>query len=411
MKPETLLFLILAIYVANYALERVLSWLNLRNHKADLPDKLKDIYDAEEYAKSYRYHQTNYRFGLLRGGISFLVTLALLYFGAFGWLDEALRTYTSHPILLPLLFFGVLFLVGEITSIPFGWYHTFVIEERFGFNKTTPKTFWQDKLKSWLLTIIIGGLVMGVLLYLIDWLGANFWVWFWIFASLFLVVVNVFYTTWLLPLFNKLTPLEGGSLREKIEAYSQSVNFPLDNIFVMDGSRRSSKANAFFSGMGKRKKIVLFDTLVDNYEEEQLVAVLAHEVGHYKKRHIIQSFVLSILQTGLILFVLSRFVNTEALSAALGSSFNSIHLNLMAFGLLFSPISMVIGLLMNVFSRKNEFEADNYAATTYESQPLQEALVKLHADTLSNLTPHPAYVFFHYSHPPLLQRINALAKA
>ncbi|MEL6844748.1 MAG: M48 family metallopeptidase, partial [Bacteroidota bacterium] len=285
MKPETLLYIILGIYVANYALERVLSWLNLRNHKADLPDRLKEIYDAEEYTKSYNYHQTNYRFGLLRGGISFLVTLALLYFGVFGWLDEALRAYSSHPILLPLLFFGVLFLVGEITSLPFGWYHTFVIEERFGFNKTTPKTFWLDKLKSWLLTIIIGGLVMGVLLYLIDWLGENFWVWFWIFASLFLIVVNVFYTSWLLPLFNKLTPLEGGSLREKIEAYSQSVNFPLDNIFVMDGSRRSSKANAFFSGMGKRKKIVLFDTLVDNYEEEQLVAVLAHEVGHYKKRH------------------------------------------------------------------------------------------------------------------------------
>jgi len=411
MNPETLLYIILGIYVGSYALERVLSWLNLRNHHADLPESLQGVYDDEKYAQSYEYHSVNYRFSLLQGGISFVVMLGLLYFGAFGWLDELLRNYTVHPIALPLAFFGVLFLVGEISSIPFSWHRTFGIEERFGFNKTTPKTFWLDKIKSWALTLIIGGIVMGIFLGLVDWLGENFWIWFWGFVSLFLVVVNIFYTSWLLPLFNKLTPLESGTLREKIESYSKSVGFPLDNILVMDGSKRSSKANAFFSGLGKRKKIVLFDTLVENYEEEQLVAVLAHEVGHYKKRHIVQSFILSIVQTGLILFILSRFVSTTELSNALGSNFNSIHLNLLAFGLLFSPISTVIGLLMNVFSRKNEFEADNYAATTYAANPLKEALIQLHADNLSNLTPHPAYVFFHYSHPPLLQRINALANA
>ncbi|MFK7920540.1 MAG: M48 family metallopeptidase, partial [Bacteroidia bacterium] len=302
MKPETLLYIILGIYVASYALERVLSWLNLRNHGADLPETLQGVYDDEKYAKSYEYHHVNYRFSLLQGIISFVVMLALLYFGTFGWLDEQIRIYTQHPIALPLAFFGVLFLVGEITSMPFGYYQTFVIEERFGFNKTTAKTFWLDKIKGWALTLIVGGIVMGIFLGLVDWLGENFWVWFWGFVSLFLVVVNIFYTSWLLPLFNKLTPLEGGSLRNKIEAYSKSVNFPLDNILVMDGSKRSSKANAFFSGLGKRKKIVLYDTLVENYEEEQLVAVLAHEVGHYKKRHIIQGFVLSIVQTGLMLF-------------------------------------------------------------------------------------------------------------
>jgi STE24 endopeptidase len=225
-----------------------------------------------------------------------------------------------------------------------------------------------------------------------------------------MLLINVFYTSLLLPLFNKLTPLENGSLREAIEQYSQQVQFPLDNIFVMDGSKRSSKANAFFSGLGKRKKVVLFDTLIENHDEEELVAVLAHEVGHYKKKHVIQGFVLSVLQTGIMLFILSRFVSASVLSEAMGGSSNAIHLNLLAFGLLYSPLSMVIGILMNLFSRKNEFEADNYAANTYEASPLKEALIRLHAENLSNLTPHPWYVFFHYSHPPLLQRLAALEK-
>lgn len=408
MTAAAILNLILVILVASFALERVLSWLNLRNHQRELPTAFKGRYDDEKYARSYDYHQVNYRFALLQATISTVVLLVLLVTGAFGWLDTWLRTFMEGPIVLPLLYFGVLFIVSDLSSLPFQLYGTFVIEERFGFNKMTPRTFVTDKLKSYVLTILIGGLVMGVLLWLVESLGENFWLWFWGFISLFMLVVNVFYTSVLLPLFNKLTPLENGSLRQAIETYSQSVSFPLDNILVMDGSKRSSKANAFFSGLGKQKKVVLYDTLIENHEEDQLVAVLAHEVGHYKKKHVIQGLVLSVLQTGLTLFILSRFIGSPLLTEALGGGTLAVHLNLLAFGLLYSPLSLVIGLLMNLFSRKNEYEADHYAATTYAAAPLKEALIRLHSDNLSNLTPHPWYVFFHYSHPTLLQRIEAL---
>ena len=402
------LLLILVIFVASSIFDQILSWLNFRHHSTEVPALLQDHIDQEKYQKAHDYHRVNYRFSLIKSIPGFLVIGALLLMGGFGWLDEQLRSYTEHPIWHPLLFFGVLFFASDILTIPLQWHQTFGIEERFGFNKMTPKTFWMDKLKGWAMTILLGGLVMGVLLLLVEALGSTFWIWFWVFISAFSLFMNVFYTTLLLPIFNKLTPLEGGELRTKIEAYSQTVQFPLDNIFVIDGSKRSSKSNAFFSGLGKRKKVVLYDTLIENHEQEELVAVLAHEVGHYKKKHIIQGLVLGVLQTGLMLFILSWFISSPELSAAMGGSQSSIALNLLAFGILYSPISMVIGILMNIFSRKNEFEADSYAATTYDSEPLQQALIQLHADNLSNLTPHPWYVFFHYSHPPLVQRLAAL---
>lgn len=408
MEAQTILTIILGIFLVSYIFDQVLSYLNLKNHQRALPSELEGKYDADKYAKSYDYHRVNYRFSLIRSIPSFVIILGMLTLGGFGWIDEQLRAFTTHPVGLALLFFGVLYIASDLLSIPFQWYQTFVIEEKFGFNKMTARTFWMDKIKGYALSIVVGGIVVGLLLYLIDWLGSGFWIWFWIFMALFMLFVNIFYTSLLLPIFNKLTPLEGGDLRTAIEEYSHKVSFPLDNIFVMDGSKRSEKSNAFFSGLGKRKKIVLFDTLIEKHSQKELVAVLAHEVGHYKKKHIVQGFVLSILQSGLMLFILSRFVSSPALSEALGGVEYGIHLNLMAFGLLYSPISLVIGLLMNVFSRKNEYEADNYAATTYEAEPLREALIQLHEHNLSNLTPHPLYVFFNYSHPTLLQRLKAL---
>ncbi len=410
MDSQLILNIILGIFVLSFIFEQILSYLNLKHHQRELPNELIGRYDADKYARSYDYHRVNYQFSLVRGLASFVLVLSLLAFGGFGWIDEQLRTLTEDPIGLALLFFGLLFIISDVISIPFQWYQTFVIEEKFGFNKMTAKTFWLDKLKSYALTVIIGGLVMGILLWLINWLGSGFWIWFWIFTGLFMLFINVFYTSLLLPLFNKLTPLESGDLRSAIESYSQKVSFPLDNVFVMDGSKRSEKSNAFFSGLGKRKKIVLFDTLIEKHSQEELIAVLAHEVGHYKKKHVIQGFVLSILQSGLMLFILSRFVSTPELSQALGSAEYGIHLNLLAFGLLYSPISLVLGLLMNLFSRKNEYEADHYAATTYRAESLREALIQLHEHNLSNLTPHPLYVFFNYSHPTLLQRLGALSR-
>jgi STE24 endopeptidase len=268
--------------------------------------------------------------------------------------------------------------------------------------------FWLDKLKGYLLGAVIGGVILSVLLLLVDSLGVNFWLVFWVAISLFMFIMNMFYTSLILPLFNKLSPLEEGELRDAITAYAKQVDFPLTKIFVIDGSKRSSKANAFFSGLGKKKKVVLYDTLIENHSIQELVAIFAHEVGHYKKKHIQQGLVLSVLQTGLMLYILSLLIFNTELSIALGGDTMRIHLNLIAFGILYSPISMITGLLMNMLSRKNEFEADQYASETANGADLAGALKKLSADNLSNLLPHPAYVFFNYSHPPLLKRISAI---
>lgn len=408
MEAKSILILLLAILSFDFIFNKVLEFLNIRSMKEELPDEVKDIYDEEKYKKSIAYAKSNNKFGLLTSTFSFILSFALLATGFFGWFDQEVHDIIATEELVSLAFFGLLFLASDILNIPFQLYDTFVLEERFGFNKTTPKTFVFDKLKGYLLTVIIGGLILFVLLKLITMFGPDFWIYFWIVISVFILFMNMFYTTLILPLFNKLTPLEDGELKEEIEAYSKKINFPLDNIFVIDGSKRSSKSNAFFSGIGKKKKIVLYDTLIENHSKEELVAVLAHEVGHFKKKHIITGYLLSILQTGFTLFIMSLIIFSPAMSEALGGSQLAIHLNLLAFGILYSPISHFVGLFMNILSRKNEYEADAYAKETYNGTFLQQALKKLSVDNLSNLFPHPAYVFINYSHPPLLKRLKAM---
>lgn len=408
MDENALLLILISLVTFGYLLERILEYLNLKNQKKEIPQDFKDFYDQDKYNKSLEYHKEVTRFSWLGSTISFLVTLSVLVFGLFGYLDEVLRSYIQSEIWLSLAFFGVVFILSDILSLPFQIYSTFVIEEKYGFNKTTPKIFIMDKLKGYLLSSVIGGVLLYLLLSLITGIGENFWWWFWLVAVAFTVFMNMFYTSLLLPLFNKLTPLEEGDLRTSIENYSKKVGFPLTNIMVIDGSKRSTKANAFFSGLGRKKKIVLYDTLINNHTNEELVAVLAHEVGHYKKNHILWGLVTAILQIGLMLYIMSLMIFNESLSFALGGDTLALHLNLIAFGMLYSPVSMVLGLLGNVMSRKNEFEADAYAATTYDGQALQKALKKLSVDNLSNLFPHPAYVFFHYSHPPLVKRLRSI---
>lgn len=408
MNPNEWLYLILGIVLIDYAIDQTLDFLNLKHSKSAVPDKLKDLYNDEEYARSQEYQKAKSKFGFITSAFSTVLTVAVLSLGGFGWLDEFLRPYISDPILLSLAFFGVLFVLSDLVNTPFSYYATFVLEEKFGFNKTTLKTFITDKLKGYLLTVIVGGLLGYALLWIVHQLGEFFWLYALGLVSVFMLIMNLFYTSWILPLFNKLKPLEDGELKEKIMSYAKGVNFPLDNIFVIDGSKRSTKANAFFSGLGKKKKIVLYDTLIEKQSDEELVAVLAHEVGHFKKKHIVLSLVLSIVQMAITFYVLSLFVFSENLSVALGGSEMAVHLNFIAFGLLYTPISRITGLLMNALSRKNEFEADAYAVQTYAAQPLMEALKKLSVSSLSNLTPHPAYVFAHYSHPPLLARLNAM---
>lgn len=408
---ETIIFIaIVVIILFNFLFERLLDYLNLRNARTDLPVEAEGIYNAGRYKKSQEYFKTNLTFSIIVSTIQLIALLLVLFLGGFSLVDKFARTFTQNPILLALIFFGVTTLIIDLFGTIFSLYHTFEIEEQFGFNKTTMKTFFLDKVKGYVLSAIIGGGLLALVVWIYEWSGGYFWLLAWGVMSLFTILATMFFASLILPLFNKLTPLGEGDLRTAIETYCQKVGFKLDNLFVMDGSKRSSKANAFFSGLGTRKKIVLFDTLVEKHTTEELVGVLAHEVGHYKKRHTLMGVALGILETGLMFFILSLFLNNPVLSGALGAKEASFHMGLLAFMLLYSPLSLLLSVLTNILSRRNEYEADRYAAETFSAQPLQVALKKLSVDTLSNLTPHPAYVFVHYSHPPVLDRLRALEK-
>jgi STE24 endopeptidase len=408
MQPQTILYIIIGITAVSYIFEQILEYINVRSQREEIPDEVAAFYDRDMYIKSLQYHRELTNFSFITSGFSFLLSIAMLLFGGFGWLDGILRNIVQNDILLALIFFGTISIVSDIITLPFQWHRIFVIEEKYGFNKTTLKIFIADKLKGYILGALMGGVLLSALIYLVQTIGPNFWIWFALIACSFMLLMNMFYASVILPLFNKLTPLPEGELKTAIEAFAQKVSFPLDNIFVIDGSKRSSKANAFFSGIGKKKKIVLYDTLINNHTTDELVAVLAHEVGHFKKKHIVWSYSVSVVQIVFMLYVLSLMIFNENLSLALGGQQQAIHLNLIAFAILFSPVSGITGLLMSILSRKNEFEADAYARQTYSGSALANALKKLSVDSLSDLYPHPVYVFFHYSHPPLLERLQAI---
>lgn len=405
---NTLFIIILAIILIDFFFDKILDLLNLKNLSPNLPDEAKGIYDEEKYKKSQEYYKVNHNFSTLTSVISLAGLLAMLFFHGFAYVDSLVRTYSENPIVISLLFFGILGLASDLLGLPFALYKTFVIEEKFGFNKTTITTFFFDKLKGYLLAAIIGGGLFSLIIWIYQSTGEYFWLLAWAVISFFTIFVTMFYTTFLVPIFNKLTPLPEGELRTAIEAYCKKVGFKLNNLFVIDGSKRSAKANAYFSGLGAKKTIVLYDTLIEKHSIEELVAVLAHEVGHYKKKHTLVGTIQGIAQTGAMLFILSLFLGNPSLAAALGAEQSSFHMDILVFGLLYSPLSEMLGIISNIISRKHEFEADAYAKETYSGAALQEALKKLSSHNLSNLKPHPAYVFVHYSHPPVLQRLKAL---
>lgn len=410
MNPQTLFYIIIAIIIIDFIIDKILDTLNAKHFDDPIPQELSDVYNKDEYEKSQRYKKERYRFGIITSTFSVLLTLGFIIFDGFAWVDDIARNFTDNAILVALIFFGIIMIGSDILTTPFSWYSTFVIEEKYGFNKTTKKTFFLDKIKGWFMMIILGGGILALIVWFYQFAGNDFWWYAWILVAVFSIFINMFYAKLIVPLFNKQSPLEEGSLRTKIETYAKSVGFTLDNIFIIDGSKRSTKANAYFSGFGKEKRITLFDTLVKDLEEEEIVAVLAHEVGHYKKNHIIVNLLASILTTGFTLWLLSLFVGSPALSQALGVEEPSFHIGLIAFGILYSPISEITGLLMNYLSRKFEYQADNYAKNTYGAAPLISSLKKLTKNSLSNLTPHKAYVFMHYSHPTLLQRFRNLKR-
>ena len=417
MATQLWFFIIVSLVVFNYLFTNILDYVNHRNWKDEIPNELKDFYNKEKYKTAKVYALSKNKIGLFSSSISFLFIMSLLLFNGYGFIDQLvssdiLKSFLPFDINSSFaqsgLFFFILFILNSIISIPFSYYNTFIIEEKFGFNKTTKSTFFLDILKSSLLSILIGGALLFLALYLYDNLNDGFWLWLWIGLSFLMIFINMFYADLIVPIFNKLKPLDDGELRQKIEKYSKEVGYLLKNIYVIDGSKRSTKANAFFSGLGPRKTIALYDTLIEKHTEDELVAVLAHEVGHFKKKHIFSGLIMSIIQIGVMTFFFELCLRLPEISLALGGSEASFHLGLIGFSIIFSPISMLSGILMNYISRKNEFEADAYAKETFNGEDLSLALKKLSVDSLSNIYPHPLYVFFHYSHPPLIERLRAL---
>ena len=410
MKPETLFYIIIVFIVVEFIIEKVLSYLNVTYFKEKIPKELQDVFDEKEYQKSKAYQLENYRFGLVTSSISFILILLLLFFDVFAILDQFVKNLTDNNLLQSLFFFGILLLVSTLFSIPFSYYDTFVIEEKYGFNRSTKKLFFIDQLKSLLLTIVLGSFVITALVCFYQLFGKNFWVYAWLVIAAFIIFINMFYTSLIVPLFNKLKVLDEGDLRQKLETLAQKTNYDLQQIYVIDGSKRSSKANAYFTGFGSKKKVVLYDTLINDLTPDEISAVLAHEIGHYKHKHIIINMILSLLSIGIFLYFLSWLIDSKLLAKVLGVNEPSFHIGLLAFALLFTPVSFLIGLLTNYISRKFEYQADSFAKKYTNSKFLISGLKKLTKNNLSNLIPHPWYVFVHYSHPTLLQRIKNLKK-
>lgn len=403
--------IILSTLLIEFILNLTADLLNLKQLNGELPDEFKDVYDAAAYKKSQDYTRVNTRFGFITSAFNLLLILVFWFSGGFNLLDTLVRNWNMHPIWTGLMYIGVLMLFRMLISLPFSIYATFVIEERFGFNKTTPATFIKDLIKGLFLSIIIGGPVLAGVLAFFQYAGSLAWLYCWMATTLITLFLQYIAPTWIMPLFNKFTPLEDGELKASILAYAQSVRYPLAGIFVMDGSRRSTKSNAFFTGFGKNKRIALFDTLIEKHPIAEMVAILAHEIGHYKKKHILRGVVISILHTGIMFFLLSLFIRHRGLFDAFYMDQTSIYAGMLFFGMLYSPIELILSIFMNIFSRRNEKQADHFAAeTTKNPEAMIGALKKLSLHNLSNLRPHPFYTFLNYSHPPVLQRIRHIRK-
>ena len=410
MSSEIIFFIIVVFLCLDFVLERVLESLNSKHMSPVLPDSLKGIYDEKEYSRFQSYKRENGRLDSWSSGVGFVVMIVFLVAGGFGWYNSWVVSLTDSVVWQTILFVVGLSVASSVLDIPFDYYATFRIEEKYGFNKTTRRVYWLDTVKELVLSLVLGGVLLALVVWFYTWAGTYFWLYAWGAVTLFSVFMAMFYSQLIVPLFNKQTPLQEGSLRDKIQAFAGKVGFKLDNIYVIDGSKRSTKANAYFTGLGPKKRVVLYDTLIDELTEEEIVAVLAHEVGHYKKRHTLRSMAVSVIQMGVLFWLFSLCVNNAALSEALGGDRAYFQLGLIAFAILYSPVNLILGIGMNVWSRSNEYEADAFAARYYEGDYLVSGLKKISVKSLSNLTPHPLYEYIYYSHPSLLKRIDAIKR-
>ena len=383
----------------------------MKSISAILPEGFEKVYNKNKYAKSQKYLKINSQFSLFSSSFSFFIIMIIIHFGVFGFLDDFVRAKSSNSIYSGLIFFGILFIINDIINLPFSFFKNFVIEEKFGFNKMTISIFIKDKLKSYLLVFFIGGITMFSILSFFYYFETYGWLMVWIFLTIFSIIIQPIFIHFIAPMFNKFSPLDDGELKSAITKYSKEINFPISRIDVMDGSKRSNHSNAYFTGFGKSKRIALFDTLINNHSTEEIVSVVAHEAGHYKKKHIFFGMILSIIQTGLMLFLFNFIINEVALYKVFGVSEPSIYTGLVFFGLLFTPLNMILSLISLSISRKNEFEADQYALdTTNNPQALISMLKGLASDNLSHLTPHPFTVFLQYTHPPIYERVKKIEK-
>ncbi len=406
---NTFFFIILVALLLEYVLGVVANLLNLKTLRLELPPALEGVYQPDEYRNSQEYTRAITRFDFVTSTFGLLVLLSFWFAGGFNYLDQMVRAWGFVPIVNGLLYIGILLIAYSLLTLPFSIYATFVIEERFGFNRTTSRTFLLDRVKGLALAVLLGAPLLAVILALFEYTGYYAWLYCWGAVTIFSLVMQFVAPTWIMPLFNKFTPIESGELKEAILNYARSISFPVKNVFVMDGSKRSSKSNAFFTGFGRNKRIALFDTLIEKHTVPELVAVLAHEIGHHKKKHILQGTIIGVLHTGVLFFLLSVFLGSPGLYEAFYMEQQSIYSGILFFGLLYTPIEMLLSIVIQAVSRKNEYGADRFATETIqEPQRLADALKKLSAGSLSNLTPHPFYVFLNYSHPPLLQRIRAI---
>ena len=410
MSSETIFFIIVVFLCLDFVLERILESLNSKHMSPVLPDSLKGIYDEKEYSRFQSYKRENGRLDSWSSGVGFVVMIVFLVAGGFGWYNSWVVSLTDSVVWQTIFFVMGLSVASTVLDIPFDYYATFRIEEKYGFNKTTRRVYWLDAVKELFLSLVLGGVLLALVVWFYTWAGTYFWLYAWGAVTLFSVFMAMFYSQLIVPLFNKQTPLQEGSLRDKIQNFAEKVGFKLDNIYVIDGSKRSTKANAYFTGLGPKKRVVLYDTLIDELTEEEIVAVLAHEVGHYKKRHTLRSMVVSVIQMGVLFWLFSLCVNNAALSEALGGDRAYFQLGLIAFAILYSPVNLILGIGMNVWSRSNEYEADAFAARYYEGDYLVSGLKKISVKSLSNLTPHPLYEYIYYSHPSLLKRIDAIKR-
>lgn len=392
-----------------YVISSVSSFLDLGNINPDIPDHFKKAYDKKKYAKSQEYLKTKTKFSLVSSTFSIVLIFLVIHLGIFGVLNEFVNLQTNHFILQGLLFISIIYIFQDIISLPFSLYSTFVIEEKFGFNKTTVGLFISDKIKGYVIFIVMGSIIITPILYLFHEYENFGWLIAWSLLALFMIAVQPLFVHVISPMFNKFTPLEDGELRTAIEKYTTQVDFPLARIDIMDGSKRSAHSNAYFSGFGKSRRIAIFDTLVENHTNDEIVSVVAHEVGHYKLKHIIHGTIIGIIETGIMLFVFNFIMNDYALFRVFGVNDLSVHAGLIFFSMLYAPVTMITSVISNAISRKNEFEADNYSLqTTKNKEALISMLVGLAANNLSHLTPHPFKVFLSYSHPPTIDRIKAL---